>query len=230
MTLTLRTGLCALALASLTFAADPAVDVSGEYVEARTADIFTGPCFANSEVQLVGNLAVMGWKVNKGTWNGVKLDGLSVAAAVHANSTLGDWTGAPYPVRAFLIVDQQASLEQRQALRSFAQRMSGDLLQNIVRTEAMPIEFTVQDGNIHGSKVTLAAGTLATIRTRAIRAGDHICSNEETWYQPLSKTEHAMPAFALEHTFTGSPTADLHASWSSPDKRSAFVATFHLTE
>ena len=30
----------------------------GEYVEARTADIFTGPCFANAEVNLMGDLAV----------------------------------------------------------------------------------------------------------------------------------------------------------------------------
>lgn len=229
MTTLFRSGFCALALSALALAAGPAIDVSGDYVEARTADVYTGPCFANSEVQLVGNLAVQGWKINKGVWNGVTLDGLAVVAAVRANSTLGDQTGSPYPVKALLVVDKQANLEQRAALRAFAQRMTGDLLQDIVRIEAMPIEFTVEDENIHARKVRLAAGTLASIRTRAINAGDHICSNEETWYQPLSKLDHAMAAYALDHRFAGTPNG-LNASWSSPDKRSAFVGTFHLTE
>ena len=34
----------------------------------------------------------------------------------------------------------------------------------------------------------LTAGTLATIETRSLNHGDHICGNEETWYQPLTKT------------------------------------------
>jgi hypothetical protein len=48
----------------------------GDYIEARTADVYTGPCFANSEVDLVGNLAVLGWRVQKGEFEGVRLDGL----------------------------------------------------------------------------------------------------------------------------------------------------------
>ncbi len=219
-----------MALAAALFGASPAIDVSGNYVEARTADVFTGACFANSEVQLVGNLAVFGWQINKGTWNGVSLDGLKVAAAVRANSTLGDVTGETYPVRAFLIVDQKANLVQRRALREFAQKMTGDLLQDIVREEALPMTFTVEGSSIHESRVTFSAGTLAEIRTRAIQEGDHTCGHEVPWYDPLAKTDHAMAAYTLENRFDGSPTKDLKAKWSSPLKRSAFVATFHLTE
>jgi hypothetical protein len=225
-----RTALCMLFPAALGFAASPAMEVSGNYVEARTADVFTGACFANSEVQLVGNLAVFGWQINKGQWNGVSLDGLNVAAAVHAASTLGDRTGEPYPVKAFLIVDEKANLEQRQALREFARKMTGDLLGDIVRTAALPIRFTIEGGSIHESRVTFAAGTLAEIRTRAIQEGDHTCGHEVPWYEPLAKTDHAMAAYTLENRFRGSSTEDLKASWSSPYKRSAFVGTFHLSE
>ncbi|HEY3439764.1 MAG TPA: DUF1326 domain-containing protein [Paludibaculum sp.] len=225
-----RTSVCAVALAAISFAATPTIEMSGNYVEARTADIYVGACFANSEVQLVGNLAVTGWQINKGTWRGVNLDGLNVVAAVHANSTLGDRTGAPYPVKALLIVDERASLEQRMALRQFAQHMTGDLLQDIVRTEAMPITFKVLGESIHERRVELAAGTLASIRTRALESADGHCGHEVTWYEPLAKTEHAMAAFSLEHRFNGSPTEDLRARWSSPDKSSAFVGTFHLAE
>jgi hypothetical protein len=214
---------------SAAFAASPAIEVSGSYVEARTADVFVGACFANSEVQLVGNLAVMGWKIDKGSWRGVSLDGLGVAAAVKAKSTLGDWTGEPYPVKAILMVDEKATLAQREALKQFAQYMSGDLLSDIVAVERMPIQFSVDAESIHERKVTLTAGTLATIRTRAIVESDKHCAHEVPWYAPLSKTDHAMPAYALNHTFTGKDKG-LDARWSSPDKRSAFVATFHVTE
>lgn len=228
MTTILRMGVTAFALAACSMAASvPAIDVSGNYVEARTADVYTGPCFANSEVQLVGNLAVFGWQINKGSWEGVKLDGLSVVAAVRANSTLGDDFYSAYPVKAFLMVDDRATLDQRDALRRFAQRMSGDLLQDIVKVEALPIDFSVKGDSIHNAQVSLSAGALAKIQTRAIQSGDHICSNEETWYRPLTKLDHSMPAYALNHRFNGK---ELNSRWSSPDKRSAFVGTFHLAE
>ena len=201
--------------------------VRGEYIEARTADVYTGPCFANSEVDLVGNLAVFGWHITSGEFQGVKLDGLSVVGVVKANSTLGNVNGNPYPVKSVVILDEKASPEQRLALQGFAQRMGGDLLSDVVRVETQPIEVSFQNNNLHSANATLTAGSLAKIQTRAINATDHLCSNEETWYQPLTKTQHAMPAVALAHTYTGK---GLNTTWSSPDKRSAFVGSFELND
>jgi hypothetical protein len=199
----------------------------GDYIEARTADVFTGPCFANSEVDLVGNLAVFGWKINAGTWEGVKLDGLSVVGVVEAASTLGNIHNNVYPVKSVVIIDERATPEQRLALKSFAQRMGGDLLQDIVKVNYEAIDLTVEGNNIHGAKATMTAGTLAKIQTRAINEGDHLCSNEITWYGPLTKLDHAMPAYALAHSYKGN---DLNSTWSSPEKRSAFVGQFHFSE
>ena len=39
-----------------------ATGIRGDYVEARTADVFTGPCFSNAEVFIYGNHAVLAWK------------------------------------------------------------------------------------------------------------------------------------------------------------------------
>src|SRR5438477_2524571 len=80
-----------------------AQQISGDYIETRSADVYTGQCFANGEVGLTGNEAILGWRVHHGAWNGVQLDGLSIAAAVRANSTLGDPYGNPYPAKAVLI-------------------------------------------------------------------------------------------------------------------------------
>src|SRR5580698_8151414 len=115
-------------------------DIHGQYVEARTADIYTGPCFANSEVELTGNLAVLGWKIEKGTWQGVSLDGLSVMGVVHSDNTLGDYMHPDIVnPRAVIIVDERATPEQRMALSQLAKQMGGDLLSNVVRTEARQI-------------------------------------------------------------------------------------------
>jgi hypothetical protein len=213
-----------LAVAGFGSAAEiSAHNIYGNYVEARTADVYTGPCFANSEVGLTGNLAVFGWKVTKGSWQGTELDGLSVVGVVRAHHTLGDVYETAYPVKAVMIVDSRANAEQRLALAGFAKHMAGDLLQDVVRVDYQPIDLTFANDDVHSMKATLTAGNLAKITTRALSEGDHICRNEEVWYRPLTKLDHAMPAFALANTFGGQ---GLGTTWSSPDKRSSFVGTF----
>ena len=92
-----------------------AQQISGSYIETRSADVYTGFCVANGEVNLTGDQAILGWKVEQGTWDGVNLNGLGVVAAVKANATLGDRYTNPFPAKAVLIVDARATKEQRQA-------------------------------------------------------------------------------------------------------------------
>jgi hypothetical protein len=224
----MKTAFLILCSAAIAFAAPlPTKQIRGTYVEARSADVFVGPCFANSEVELKGDLAVMSWKINKGSWNGVSLDGLGVVGVVKASATLGDVHHTAFPVRSVLIIDEKASPEQRLALKSFAQRMSKDLLNDVVRIEYMPIEMTVENDNVHSAKATMTAGTLAAITTRAIRHEDQVCSHEGVWYPPLAEVGHAMPAYTLAHNYRGQ---GLGTTWSSPEKASAFVADFNLSE
>ncbi|PYU01684.1 MAG: hypothetical protein DMG38_02345 [Acidobacteria bacterium] len=210
------------ALPTCTRAGQPAGHVSGEYIESRTADVYTGPCFANSEVNLTGQEAVLAWHVDKGNWANVPLDGLSVAAVVRANATLGDAFSNPLPAKAVLIVDQRASAAQREALVSFAQAQAGKLLSTVVATEALPIRFTV-DGSKHGV-ASLQVGDLAQINTRAIMDTDEICHNEDVYYEPLvSHLTHAMPAVASRSSYSGN---HLGSTWNESNRRSAFVGTF----
>ena len=194
--------------------------ISGDYMETRSADVYTGACFANAEMGLTGDQAILAWHVRSGSWNGVKLDGLSVVAAVKASATLGDPYANPLPAKAVLIVDEQAKPAERAALAAFARHMGGKLLANVVRTEAAPIDMQVLEH--HGSAL-LRAGSFATIQTRGIGEGDHLCGNESTFYPPLTATTHAMPAVAMTDQFSGS---GLGSSWTLHDKRSAFVGTF----
>src|SRR5438094_8514565 len=124
-------GLVLLCVIALFLAAGPAqaAGLSGQYVEARTCDVWTGPCFANAEMNLGGKHAVMAWKVDKGQVDNVTLDGLSVVAVIAASDTLGlQQTG---PAKAVLIVDSKATSAQSDALLKLVQKQGGDLLKNI---------------------------------------------------------------------------------------------------
>jgi len=212
-----------------------APSVSGDYLEARTSDVYTGPCFANSEVNLAGREAVFAWRVSQGAWKGVALDGLSVVAVVRAAATLGDPTRSPLPARAVVLVDERADEAQKQALVGLAHEMGGDLLADVVTVESAPIEMTIQaaPSDAHAGHAmaaaalsgfaSLKAGTEVELRTRALNHHDHLCGNEEVYYPPLTPTAGAVPAVTLAHAFRGS---ELGKTWSSPGKRSAFVGRF----
>ncbi len=216
----------ALALSSclmlLFVTAAVAAGISGDYMEARSADVYTGPCFANSEVGLVGDQAIVAWSIKKGSWNGIDLDGLGVVGVVKANATLGDPFHNPYPAKSVLIVDARASAEQRAALESFAQAMAQDLLKNVVNVEVAPIAMEIGEGEKHGC-AKLEVGSLAKIETRCLGGKDHLCGNEEVYYQPLTELSHAMPVYTLNDEFSGN---GLGVTWKLNDKRSAFVGTF----
>jgi hypothetical protein len=116
-----------LALASASMAAGSSGTISGEYVEARTAEVFAGGCVMNSEAETTGRQAVMAWKIDRGSYQGVSLDGLAVVAAVNGDRNLGmrEMGGeAPQNVRAALVVDARANDAQRDALVAMARDFS----------------------------------------------------------------------------------------------------------
>jgi len=212
-----------LILVAIAVLATPAsAQVTGIYLESRTADVYTGPCFANGEVNLTGYEAVLAWRIEKGSWNQVALGGLSVVAVVRASSTLGDPFADPLPARTVFIVDENAGTAQRVALIAFAQAQTGDLLKGVVAVEIARIQFQVEKER-HGF-ATLEAGNLVRISTRAIGSGDHLCNNEEVFYPPLAVgLGHAAPAVALESRYRGN---HLNVTWNESGRRGAFVATF----
>lgn len=212
--------LCAGSLAGVLPAADQP-SIAGDYVETRSAEVFAGPCLANSEVNLAGDQATLSWRVREGSWGGVPLDGLGVVAVVKARATIGDPYSNPYPARAVLIVDERATAEQRRALESFARAKGGRLLENVVAVEIAPVALEERQ---HGS-VTLAAGDLVRIETRAMKEGDHLCGNEDVCYLPMTKLAHSMPVFTLRDEFNGK---GLGVNWKIRGKSSAYVGSFRF--
>jgi hypothetical protein len=198
-----------------------AQQIRGDYIETRSADVYTGQCFANGEVNLVGKEAIVAWHVRDGSWDGVSLSGLTIAAAVRANATLGDPYANPYPAKSVLLVDDQATPQQSAALVNFAKHMGGELLNHVDQTVSAPMEMVVNHER-HGVAL-LRAGKFATVQTRSLGEHDHVCGNESTFYPPLTPVAHSMPAVAVTDAYAG---PGLGESWDNHGRRSAFVGTF----
>ena len=58
--------LAAVALSAWAVLPAGAGEISGSYLETRTCQVYTGPCFANAETALAGREALMAWKIDEG--------------------------------------------------------------------------------------------------------------------------------------------------------------------
>ncbi len=211
-----------------------AADIHGDYIEARTADVFTGPCISNSEVFTTGSQAVVAWKITSGSFQGVDLAGLSVAAAIKGTTTFSE--DKPEQAIAVLIVDERADSHQRDALVALAQQLGGKRLSQIVEVKVAPIRLKVEahaknepihSGHDmpHAPRASFWAPGIAQIVTRPLDENDHFCGNEVVAYPPLSKGVEVLPAYTLNHAFQA---AGLNTRWDDPNCRSAFVGHFTL--
>jgi hypothetical protein len=218
----MRRSLTLAVLAVFAVAAPARAAVIGRYIEARTCDVWTGPCFANAEMNLGGKHAILGWQVEKGDFEGVRLDGLGVVAVVAASDTLGlVQTG---PARAVLIVDSRADAAQRQALIRLAQRQGGELLRHIVAVESAAVELQICPC-AEGGCGKLRAGA-ACIETRCLdEKHDKVCGNESAFYPPLARGVHVRPAYAVEHRYSG---LGVNETWNDAGRRGAYLGSFEI--
>ena len=204
-----------LALPSIASDAD---SPSGTYVEARTAEVFTGGCLMSSEAETTGRQAMLSWRVDHGTLNGVSLDGLAIIAVVVGDKNLGihELGGAKPVSRTALFVDDRASATQRTALLGMAKKLSGDLMGTIVSIKPAPIQFTDR-----GHEIVVTAPKIA------LNVGKHAEHNAgcgaEQWFHPLASVTDPTIGMTNENSFSGS---ELGSKWSDPDKVSAFFGKF----
>ena len=205
------------------FATQPNVPaISGDYLEVRSCDVYTGPCFANAEMGLSGREGMLVWSVREGAWKGVKLDGLNVIAVVRTDGTLGDLRYQPRSGKAVLVVDAAATRKQRDALVDFARAMAGGLIQEVAGVKTAPMQVALGTCDGRGC-ASVKAGDLVQITTRCLGSKDHLCGNEETFYPPLTRVTGAYPVFTELASFDG---RGLNLTWAMVEKRNAFLGHF----
>ena len=208
-----------LGVASASVLAGANGTLSGSYVEARTAEVFAGGCIMNSEAETVGRQAVMAWKIDRGSYRGVRLDGLAVMAAVNGDRNLGmrEMGGeAPQLVEAAIVVDARANEAQREALVAMARDLSKHVVKDVVSVTAAPITYWSD-----AERIAIAAPQVQ-LTVNKVMTHDPSCGAMQ-WFRPLTTIQQGTMGVAEAHAFSGSA---LGTRWSDPNKRSAFFATF----
>jgi hypothetical protein len=213
-----------LVIASLMLTAVVSADdkgrLTGEYVEARTAEVFAGGCIMNSEAETMGRQAIMAWRITSGSFDGVALDGLTVAAALAGDRNLGmrEMGGEePTAVKAIITVDPRATPAQRDALVRFVRAMSRGLITQVVRVDTAQIRFATSQ---HYVEVSVPDSMQLTVNKTMKH--DPSCGAMQ-WFKPFSTLQQSAMGVAETHFFSGQ---GLGTKWSAPDKRSAFFGTF----
>ena len=220
--------LCSFAIAAVlamtTFVSaetDPS-HVTGDYVEVRTAEVFTGGCILGSEWESLGREAILAWRVSKGSVNGTVLDGLAAVAVVGADRNLGSETlGAPAPttIRTVLMIDQRATATQREALVAMVRGLAPSLTANVVELRSVPISFSRDTTDV---RLSAAEATLDVTTTF-----EHSPTCGATrWFDPLATTTKAELGLARTHSWSGDAPG---AKWAQTDRKSSFVGTFTYT-
>lgn len=192
--------------------------ISGTYVEARTAEVFTGGCIMSSEADTVGKQAILAWKVDRGSFNGISLDGLSVVAALSGDTNLGihEIGGVRAVVRSAVVVDERANAAQRIALVAMATELAKGSVGTVVNVTSAPIQFANTE---HGVSVSTSQ-----VKLDVSKHLDHdpTCGSMQ-WFAPLSKVTEASMSQTEQHSFTGN---SLGTKWSAPNRRSSYIGTF----
>lgn len=213
--------ICLIACVVIGSPVTSASEIAGTYIEARTCQVYTGPCFAMGEVGLAGKHAVMSWSIAKGKQADVDLAGLKVAVVVRASDTLGHaGLEDARELESLIIVDQQATPRQRRALVDFVKSHAGKAGRNVASVRMASIDMELDTAELKGS---LQAGELVQIKARKARPGDCICSNESAYYPPLAKLEGCVPGVTIEGEVSA---RGLGSRWSIPDSRTAYLGTF----
>ena len=217
----LRVSAAAVAFTMLASNSSDAAEVRGAYLEARTCQVYTGPCFANGEVGLTGRDAVMSWKIEEGSRDGVDVAGLSVAVVVRASHTLGfDGLDDAERLKSVIYVDSRADANQERALVEFAKTHAKLTSESVVEVRPADISLDLNFQQLTGN---LRVGDLVRLQTRQARPNDCICSNESAYYPPLAQLAGFVPGVTIQGDVRARA---LGSRWSIPDSRTAYLGRF----
>ena len=207
----------AVALAASVGASGPGIN--GDYVEVRTAEVFTGGCIMNSEGEVSGREAILAWRIKQGSLDGVSLDGLSVVAVVRGDVNLGTHElggAAPTTVKAIVMTDERATAAQQRALVAMARTMAPGVMNDVIETRSTPINFKTEQDSV---KVSAGPATLDV----ALNVEHSPVCGAVKWFSPLGQTESPQIGLTRSTAWTGD---GLGTQWKQIDRKSSFFGSF----
>lgn len=193
-----------------------ASEPGGEVFELHACELYTGGCTASAEATLEGRSLLRVWKFTSGSWDGVDLAGLPVAAIETADTNLAANRDAGS--RAVIYLPSDATREQRDALANWARERGVGARAEVVAIKSAPIRITGS-----GDRRGIAVGEAARLTTGTIAPCTTGSCGESMWYAPRSA--HGEFRALLEESAVVSEPA-LSLEWRSSGLRSVFAASF----
>lgn len=191
--------------------------LKGDYVEARTASVFAGPCHYNGELTTTGREAEMAWHITEGSWNGTSLAGLSSIAIIECAENLQDEKASR---RSIVYIDAKATTKQTEALTAAFKSKYGKLLGKIEAVKRASITFERKAENY---RVEAKGVTHLMVQSMP----NHECCKEPNlvWYKPLITLKDRK----VGYTETSSVEDNsLGNTWVKNGQNTAFYGTFSL--
>ncbi|HYY41163.1 MAG TPA: DUF1326 domain-containing protein [Pyrinomonadaceae bacterium] len=211
-------GLLCLLAGALTFGAQAArPNLTGDYVEVRTASVFAGACHYNGELVTTGRDAVLAWRVTAGAWQGVDLAGVRALAVVSSEANLADATAAR---RAEVVVDSAASAAQADAIVSALRSKYAATFGHVLVVRRAPVSFARE-----AEAYSVSVPNVAELTVRAMP--DHECCKlpHLVWYDSLVPLAGRRVGLTLKASFAGDTVGE---SWQQAGQNSAFYGNFAL--
>jgi hypothetical protein len=196
-----------------------AATITGDYVEARTASVFAGPCHYNGELVTDGKQAILAWNITSGSWNGVDLAGVRAMASINCQENLSDTKATR---KAELVVDSNATNAQVAAATDLIRSRAGAQLGQISGTKRATISFTHDADGYVVNADGFAAMTVHPMPNNECCTQPHL-----VWYEPLTAVEHRKVGYTEVAGYSAGSNGD---QWERSDENSAFYGTFTLNQ
>lgn len=191
------------------------VPLAGDYVEARTASVFAGPCHYNGELVTTGCDAVMAWQFNSGSWDRVDLSGVRVMVVVTSDENLGQMDGSR---KSEIIIDSTATKQQADAAAGAILSHDTESLGHVVTIQRAVVSF-----QHYGKEFHVKSAGFGSMDVKGM-PNDECCKQPNlVWYSPLAHLTWRKVGYTINAAYVAGKISD---PWQRSDENSAFYGQF----
>ncbi|HYL94088.1 MAG TPA: DUF1326 domain-containing protein [Alphaproteobacteria bacterium] len=176
--------------------------VAGEYVEARSGEVYTCGCLFSSEQVTAGKEAILAWHIREGEYRGTALAGVKAAAVIVGKGNLGLTATNRTSV---LYVNQGSTSDQQEAVVDLLSHNYGQVLGEIISVHTAPVSFDKNNGETY-----VRIDNIAAVVIRSVRLPEDAHPGSFLWYGPFIPMKAPMLATTLYYRFWG---PDFRRQW-----------------
>jgi hypothetical protein len=192
-------------MASTSKMTKPAASLKADYVEARTASVFAGPCHVNGELMTTGGDALMAWRFD----NGVR-----IMAAVSAQDNL---IHKDIARQSEIIVDSPNSKAAGDAALAAIIAHDSASLGKVISVRQGTVNFSLKD-----REYRIDSPGFGSMDVQSLPDCDCCKQPNNVWYEPLVKLSGRMVGYTVTAQYSSGAAGN---TWQREDENGAFYGT-----